>query len=344
MLGLSANELLEEPEKITLTATGPHVLLAGVKSLALETDYAAQEWSLRMPYDNFVLTLARTADGEGALFEQRVGEGRVLLSAGGSLFTNRALGNADNSLLFANIVGARMSRDGVVLFDDLRQGLSASYDPARFYRRSRACTRRCSSCSACGWSGCSVPRGCARRAIDRARSFRGRARAARRRVDRAHRCAGTHGAAPVRPVLRGRGARCAPRGRRRRRTRRPVAMARAARARCCRRNSISSRPGMRTRTRRASCRSSPCRTFSIPWKNDSKHEHPSRNFRTIRAARDRARHRRRRGRDPRAVHRAHRARSRAGAGPARVSARRCWRRRWRACSAANSSACRAPRT
>ena len=137
VLGLSASELLEAPEKITLTATGPHVLLDGVKSLVLETDYKAEEWSLRMPYDNFVLTLARTADGEGALFEQRVGDGRVLLSAGGSLFTNRALGKADNSLLFANIVSARMSRDGVVLFDDLRQGLSASYDPARFYEDAR---------------------------------------------------------------------------------------------------------------------------------------------------------------------------------------------------------------
>jgi hypothetical protein len=126
-------ELLEVPGKIALTATGPHVLLDGVKTLELVTDYAAEDWSLRMPYDNFVLTLARTASGEGALFEQRVGEGRVLLSAGGSLFTNRALGSADNAHLFANIVSARMSRDGVVLFDDLRQGLSASYDPARFF-------------------------------------------------------------------------------------------------------------------------------------------------------------------------------------------------------------------
>jgi len=130
-------ELLEVPGKIALTATGPHVLLAGVKTLELATDYDAEDWSLRMPYDNFVLTLARTAGGEGALFEQRVGDGRVLLSAGGSLFTNRALGNADNARLFANIVSARMSRDGVVLFDDLRQGLSASYDPARFYEDPR---------------------------------------------------------------------------------------------------------------------------------------------------------------------------------------------------------------
>jgi hypothetical protein len=136
-LGPERGKLLEVPGKIALTATGPHVLLDGVKTLDLVTDYAAEEWSLRMPYDNFVLTLARTASGEGALFEQRVGEGRVLLSAGGSLFTNRALGNADNSHLFANIVSSRMSRNGVVLFDDLRQGLSASYDPSRFYEDPR---------------------------------------------------------------------------------------------------------------------------------------------------------------------------------------------------------------
>jgi hypothetical protein len=135
--GNKMGNLLEVPGKIALTTTGPHVLLDGVKSLGLVTDYAGQEWSLRMPYDNFVLTLARNAGGEGALFEQRVGEGRILLSAGGSLFTNRALGNADNAHLFANIVSARMSRDGVVLFDDLRQGLSASYDPARFYEDPR---------------------------------------------------------------------------------------------------------------------------------------------------------------------------------------------------------------
>jgi hypothetical protein len=128
---------LEVPEKIVLTATGPHALLRGVRTLELETDYKAEEWSLRMPYDNFVLTLARDSNGEGALFEQHVGAGSVLLCAGGSLFTNRALGNADNAQLFANIVGARVAKDGVVLFDDLRQGLSANYDPARFYRDPR---------------------------------------------------------------------------------------------------------------------------------------------------------------------------------------------------------------
>jgi hypothetical protein len=125
--------VFEEPKPIALAATGPHVLLENVKALELDTDYPGARWSLRMPYDSFVLTLARTADGEGALFEQRLGAGHILLSAGGSIFTNRALGRADNAKLMANIVSARVGAHGVVLFDDLRQGLSASYDPARFY-------------------------------------------------------------------------------------------------------------------------------------------------------------------------------------------------------------------
>jgi hypothetical protein len=128
------------PEKIELDATGPHALLAGVRKLALETDYEPQQWSLRLPYDNFVLTLARGADGEGAAFEQRLGAGRILLVAGGTLFSNRAIGNDDNARFFANIVSVTMAPDGVVLFDDLRQGLSASYDPARFYRDKRLYT------------------------------------------------------------------------------------------------------------------------------------------------------------------------------------------------------------
>jgi hypothetical protein len=135
--GVDPQSILGKAEQLTLTSTGPHPLLAGVKSLALESDYPAESWVLRMPYDNFVLTLARTPRGDGALFEQRLGAGRILLVAGGSMFTNRALGNADNARLMSNIVGTSVAHGGLVLFDDLRQGLSAQYDPARFYRDSR---------------------------------------------------------------------------------------------------------------------------------------------------------------------------------------------------------------
>ena len=58
--GIDPQSMLGKAEQLTLTSTGPHALLAGVKSLALESDYPAESWSLRMPYDNFVLTLART--------------------------------------------------------------------------------------------------------------------------------------------------------------------------------------------------------------------------------------------------------------------------------------------
>jgi hypothetical protein len=127
----------ESIEDVVLTTTGPHALLRDVQSLQLETDYRGGKWSLRIPYDSFVLTLARAANGDGALFEQKLGKGTILLSAGGSMFTNRSLGSADNAKLFANIVSAQVSGEGVVLFDDLRQGLSASYDPVRFYRDPR---------------------------------------------------------------------------------------------------------------------------------------------------------------------------------------------------------------
>jgi len=133
----SVKKDFEVPEKIVLTATGPHALLAGVRTLGMETDYEPDQWSLRMPYDNFVLTLARAQDGEGAMFEQRVGNGRILIVAGGTLFTNRALANDDNARLMSNIVSVTVAENGAVLFDDLRQGLSASYDPARFYRDTR---------------------------------------------------------------------------------------------------------------------------------------------------------------------------------------------------------------
>jgi hypothetical protein len=147
-------DLLDVPEKLALTATGPHVLLEGVKTLELVTDYEAQEWSLRMPYDNFVLTLARTASGEGALFEQRVGEGRVLLSAGGSALHQPRARQCRQCAAVRQHREAHVARwRGVV-----RRPAAGSCRPATIPRASttiRACSKRSSSCSGCGSSGCS---------------------------------------------------------------------------------------------------------------------------------------------------------------------------------------------
>ncbi len=63
--------------------------------------------------------------------------GRMIVSGSASLFTNRALGNADNAQLFANIVAFHLAPGGVVIFDDMHQGLSELYDPEAFFNDAR---------------------------------------------------------------------------------------------------------------------------------------------------------------------------------------------------------------
>jgi hypothetical protein len=85
-----------------------------------------------------MLVLANQAEtGEGVLWTRSVGAGHIIVSGFGTLFTNRALGLADNAQLLANIVGAALGPRGAVLFDDTHQGLGATYDPQRFFQDER---------------------------------------------------------------------------------------------------------------------------------------------------------------------------------------------------------------
>jgi hypothetical protein len=59
------------------------------------------------------------------------------VSAFASLFSDRALGLAGNARLLANLVSGAVGASGVVIFDDMHQGLSDIYDPARFYHDPR---------------------------------------------------------------------------------------------------------------------------------------------------------------------------------------------------------------
>ena len=81
------------------------------------------------------------------------------MSGFGSLFTNRALGLEDNAQLLANIVGANVGEHGAVLFDDLHQGLGATYDPDKFYKDRRLYVDARRACGRCGSCGCWAPRG-----------------------------------------------------------------------------------------------------------------------------------------------------------------------------------------
>ena len=127
-----------QPREVTLVPNGALEYFSGVRTAVGLSDYPAQTWVVKVPYDGFVLELAHErATGQGGLWTRSLGAGRIMVSGLGSLFTNRALGLADNAQLLANIVGITVGAKGAVLFDDLHQGLSAAYDPAKLYSDSR---------------------------------------------------------------------------------------------------------------------------------------------------------------------------------------------------------------
>jgi hypothetical protein len=126
------------PQVGTLVPNRAHAYFNGVLEAVALSDYPSQAWTVKVPYDGFVLSLASEREtGEGVLWTRPLGNGRIIVSGLGSLFTNRALGLADNARLLANIVGTTVGLGGTVLFDDVHQGLGATYDPAKFYKDRR---------------------------------------------------------------------------------------------------------------------------------------------------------------------------------------------------------------
>ena len=127
-----------EPQRAHLVPNRPHAYFSKVTDVVALSDFSRQVWRVSIPPDGFVLSLAHDRDTrEGVLWTRAVGNGRIVVSTFGSLFTNRALGLADNAQLFANLVGANLGPQGRVLFDDVHQGLSAEYDPEKFFRDPR---------------------------------------------------------------------------------------------------------------------------------------------------------------------------------------------------------------
>jgi hypothetical protein len=137
--GQRTNPIAREPHSAAqLVPNGPHPYVHGVRTAEALSDYVPERWDVRVPRGGFVLALAhQQSAGQGVLWVRPSGAGTLIVSAFGSLFTNRALGLADNGRLLANIVSASLGLGGAVLFDDEHQGLSSAYDPARFYRDPR---------------------------------------------------------------------------------------------------------------------------------------------------------------------------------------------------------------
>ena len=129
---------LAQPLRSTLIPNRPHPYLNEVATAQAFSDHPHSAWEVVVPRAGFVLALAHEREsGEGVLWLRPADRGTIIVSAFGSLFANRALGVADNARLLANIVTASLGSGGAVLFDDTHQGLTATYDPAKFYRDPR---------------------------------------------------------------------------------------------------------------------------------------------------------------------------------------------------------------
>ena len=129
---------LAQPLRSTLIPNRPHPYLRAVASAQAFSDHPRSAWEVVVPRAGFALALAHEREsGAGVLWLRPAGRGTIIVSAFGSLFANRALGVADNARLLANIVTASLGSGGAVLFDDTHQGLTAIYDPAKFYRDPR---------------------------------------------------------------------------------------------------------------------------------------------------------------------------------------------------------------
>jgi hypothetical protein len=123
-----------EPLRTTIVANREHAYFDGVKEVIALSDYPRRVWTVKVPYQGFVLALAHEKDTvEGAIWTRPLGKGRIIVSSYGTLFTNRAIGLADNAKLLANLVSVNVGEKGTVLFDDGHQGISAAYDPNKFY-------------------------------------------------------------------------------------------------------------------------------------------------------------------------------------------------------------------
>jgi Domain of unknown function (DUF4350) len=118
----------------TILPNRAHVYFTDVGSARAAALQSQNVWSARIPSDSFVLALAHERDtGNAVLWTRLLGAGAIVVSGVAALFTDQALPLAGNAQLFANIVGVNLGKAGAVIFDDFHQGLTAAYDPQKFY-------------------------------------------------------------------------------------------------------------------------------------------------------------------------------------------------------------------
>ncbi len=128
---------LAEPVRSLSSPNGEHPLLEGVRSVLAVSEFPSAEWQASSDR-SVLLELASNRDSRApALWLLPYGDGQIVVSAYGSIFTNKVLGESDNARLLANIVRSALGAKGRVIIDDAHQGLVSFYDPDKFFGDSR---------------------------------------------------------------------------------------------------------------------------------------------------------------------------------------------------------------
>jgi hypothetical protein len=131
---IAAARKFATPQVSEIEPIGTHPLLSGVHHIEAVSEYPAELWRARTDDLDLVLVLAEdSAAHEPALWLAEYGDGVVIVSAYGSILTNKQLGKAGNARFLANVVNRSLGPSGRVILDDAHQGLVEFYDPKAFF-------------------------------------------------------------------------------------------------------------------------------------------------------------------------------------------------------------------
>ena len=130
---------LFDGEAMTYVALPGHPVMANVAHLEGRTALSSNLWQVYADGSvGLILRLAKEErHGVDSLWHTPWRNGHVFVSGSSSLLSNEFLGRGDNARFFANMLSWHLAEGGVVLFDDVHQGLSDLYDPAAFFSDSR---------------------------------------------------------------------------------------------------------------------------------------------------------------------------------------------------------------
>ena len=134
---IEAARRLLQPMQSEASPNARHPLLEAVQSILAVSEYPSASWRA-VAQDTVLLELASDrVSAVPTLWLLPHGEGQIIVSAYGSMLTNKVLGERDNARLLANLVQWSVGPQGQVIIDDAHQGLVSFYDPDKFFGDSR---------------------------------------------------------------------------------------------------------------------------------------------------------------------------------------------------------------